>query len=283
MALLAHRVAQGGRQTARVDDGDIHGVRRSALLALGDVPLPWAVAALTADGQLPERRVLVTVDGVLHRPGFLRMTVQALRIDAPVEMHEVLRVSGRQLPSGFPAIPGDRRLEEEAVTAVEVGSALRPGAHRVGDFLPPLGRHAAPRVLTPFPVDQAGTFANHLEVERPDLERVVGFGIVLFQGRGVRGAEQAAAHGMLAVGFGDVLVTTGATFVPDVGRPDPGVQEGRKGQRRQGRAHRSRTRREEARPKQEGRGAGQRGDRRPGRQPQGPLAPGRGGTLHGHA
>src|SRR5579884_1854768 len=75
MALLADRLAQGRRQAGGIDDG-IVGSRQRPGLRLADVQFARPVAALTANRQAIEYRLLIAIAGSADRLGLVGVAEQ---------------------------------------------------------------------------------------------------------------------------------------------------------------------------------------------------------------
>ena len=124
MALLADPFAQIGRQSSRIDYGLIRARRNVGPLLFLNVQFSRTVAALAADGESVENRLLIMIQGVLNGIGPIAMTKQAVSRDRPAGKERLVE-PGRQIPNLLLRKPADGGLEEEAVALNQVGPALR--------------------------------------------------------------------------------------------------------------------------------------------------------------
>src|SRR5262249_29585440 len=129
MALFAHRLAQRGSEELRIDDGVVDALGIPAGVFL--VQISGAVAALAADGVAAEDRLLVAIDGALHRLGLVAVTEQARRLYPAIEVLR-RREARRQVTALALREPAHRRLKQIAVVVHQVGATARSGAEDVG-------------------------------------------------------------------------------------------------------------------------------------------------------
>ena len=96
--------------------------------------LSGPVAALAADGvALSKHRCLVTIVGACDPLGPVGVAEETLREYGPIEARHSREIARRQAPPALVGIPGDGRLEQEAVALDQVRESLPARADHVLD------------------------------------------------------------------------------------------------------------------------------------------------------
>ena len=91
---------------------------------MSHMELARPVAALTTNLVALENRRPIPVERTAnHRLDPVGVAKQACGLDRPVKMVIQLFIAGRQAPSTCQRVPGDRRLDEEAVAIDEISQA----------------------------------------------------------------------------------------------------------------------------------------------------------------
>ena len=178
--------------------------------------LARAVTPLAADGVPLEDRLPVTVLGPFHVVELVRVTEQASGFDESLEMDVVFLVAGGQVPLPLPGIPGDRRLEEVAVSALQ---QERHGLLARADDVAGLGLVPGDDASAGLPLD----FGVKDPIS-PPLDRVLqALGLeqgrrqgILTRDRHRADITERPAHRMPAIRLGDLRMATHAGGVPHV-------------------------------------------------------------------
>ena len=224
VTLFANRVAQGGIEPAGVHNRRPVGVVLIAGLPGPHVQIAGTVAALAADGHALEDRRAVAINCVRDRLDRVGVAKQARRLGRPLEQPEVAAVSRRQVPALLLGVPGDRRLEQAAVTLAEVRERAGARADDVLHFGLGLDDGAAVVVGESLAVEHTAVPTLHEEPGAVRREWVAVVRPVALPGRHRIHRPQRPAHRVLAVAVGDLAVTLGTGGVADVLHVRPDVE-----------------------------------------------------------
>ncbi len=185
------------------------------------------MTTFTADCVTLEDRRSISVDRACHRLDPIRMAVQAIGLDRPVEMRVEHFKSRGQIPPLLPGIPGQGGLEEEAIVLDQVGGALPAGANRELDLGLAPGHAPARCVAARLLVKDVTVPMFDGVLEALTFEECPAVALVALRHGGLPNGSEGAPHRVLAEGLGALRMAADTSGIPEIFHLQSGVLVGR--------------------------------------------------------